>query len=149
MLRPKEDPGSWFNVFVLHQNRYCQILMPLRLIYFIVKQSLIETGLQRKLKLQLPFWTSSSQILLSLGKTQFIFYSFSQQNTALGPCQSRYSRMKSQLPIRTIYLSWTTGQHIFHAQIILIPKGVQRDIIPRNEVHDDNLLVIVAIAFLL
>ena len=69
MLRPKEDPGSWFNVFVLHQNRYCQILMPLRLIYFVVKQSLIEMGLERKLKLQLPFWTSSSQILLSPGKT--------------------------------------------------------------------------------
>lgn len=24
MLRPKEDSNSWFNVFVLHQNRYVQ-----------------------------------------------------------------------------------------------------------------------------
>lgn len=22
MLRPKQDPESWFNLFVLHQNRY-------------------------------------------------------------------------------------------------------------------------------
>ena len=35
MLRPKEDPESWFNVFVLHQNRYCQILMSVRLIFFL------------------------------------------------------------------------------------------------------------------
>lgn len=25
MLRPKEDPESWFNVFVLHQNRYLDV----------------------------------------------------------------------------------------------------------------------------
>ena len=22
MLRPKEDPDSWFNIFVIHQNRF-------------------------------------------------------------------------------------------------------------------------------
>ena len=47
MLRPKEDPESWFNVFVLHQNRYHQILMLVRLIYS--ETVTIGTGLAKNL----------------------------------------------------------------------------------------------------
>ena len=68
---------------------------------------------RKKLEFQLALWTSGSQICLPWASLRLRFLRLADDLP--GPLPIGQVRMKSDLPNRKIYLSWTTGRHFFRA----------------------------------